>query len=254
MLRVNAMPPDSPPLISVIVVCKNPGTRLHSALASVWNQRGVQPELIVVDGASTDGTVPWLESRRAQIATLISEPDNGVYAAMNKGLAAARGEWVLFLGSDDELGGEIALSEMLAFLRSTGSGVVVGETGYRDGRVYRLAAAPRPIARNFVHHQGAFYRRTLFLENGGFDGSLAIMADYDFNLRLWKNHVRFKPASLRIATCSPGGLSDAGRWRGYREEIGVRHRHFAAWRCVAWDALTVIRYLRKKILRSLASD
>jgi hypothetical protein len=64
--------------------------------------------------------------------------------------------------------------------------------------------------------------------------------------------VRFKPFPLRIAACRPGGLSDAGRWPTYGEEIRVRHRHYAAWRCWFWDALSVVRYLRKKILRSLA--
>ena len=221
---------------------------------SVWEQRGASAELIVVDGGSTDGTVAWLELQRSRIATLISETDHGVYDAMNKGVAAARGDWVLFLGADDELSTELALSEILPRLQQTAGGVVVGEIIYRDGRVYRLSTAPRPIARNFVHHQGAFYRRSLFAENGGFDPSFAIMADYEFNLRLWKNHIRFKPVSLRIAECGPRGLSDSGRWQGYREEIRARHRYFSAARCACWDLLTLVRYVRKKIVRSFASD
>ena len=216
---------------------------------SVWEQRGVSAELIVVDGGSNDGSVVWLELNRAKISTLISGPDHGVYDAMNKGIAAAHGDWVLFLGADDELSTELALSEILPRLQQTAGGVVAGEILYRDGRVYRLSSAPRPIARNFVHHQGAFYRRTLFAENGGFDTSFAIMADYEFNLRLWKSHIRFRPASLRIAVCGTHGLSDAGRWQGYREEIRARHRHFAAWKCWWWDVLSVVRFFRKQIIR-----
>jgi len=242
------MPPDSPPPISVIVVCKNPGPRLEAALLSVWEQRELRPELIVIDGGSTDGTREWLETQRPRIATLISESDTGVYDAMNKGLAAARGEWVLFLGADDELDSEHVLTGMHVQLQQTSGGVGVGEAAYQDGRIYRLAAAPNPCARNFVHHQAAFYRRSLFGENGRFDPALAVMADYDFNLRLWKNHVRFKPVPLRIARCGTRGLSDRGRWQGYREEIRVRHRHFAAWRCWFWDALSVLRFLRKKFI------
>ena len=64
--------------------------------------------------------------------------------------------------------------------------------------------------------------------------------------------MRFKPLPLRIAACGVRGLSDAGRWRGYHEEIAVRHRYFPAWRCALWDALSVVRYVRKKIVRSLA--
>src|SRR4051812_37303583 len=83
MLASNAM--SAAPSLSIIVACKNPGARLHAALASVWEQKHVQPELIVIDGASTDGTREWLESHRARCATLISAADAGVYDAMNKG-------------------------------------------------------------------------------------------------------------------------------------------------------------------------
>ena len=210
------------PLISVIVACRNPGARLRAALESVWDQQPAAPELVVVDGASTDGTRGWLEENRTRIATLVSEPDQGVYDAMNKGLAAARGEWVLFLGADDMLAGDSVLAEASHWLGKTSAGVAAGEAVYADGRVYALPLRPRVVARNFVHHQAAFYRRTLFAENGGFDATLAIMGDYDLNLRLWKNRVAFRPLPLRIATCGTGGLSDAGRWAGYAEEIRVR--------------------------------
>jgi glycosyltransferase involved in cell wall biosynthesis len=246
MVHSNAMTPVP---LSVIVVCRNPGVRIRAALESVWTQRGVAVDLVVIDGASTDGTREWLEQQRSRLGTLISEPDNGVYSAMNKGIAAARGEWVLFLGADDALANEIVLSEMLGAFRDTTSAVVVGDAQYRDGRTYRLAASPRPIARNFIHHQAAFYRRSVLEENGRFDETLAVMADYDFNLRIWKAHVRFKPVPFRVAHCGAGGLSDRGDWRGYREEIAVRHRHFAAWRCWLWDAISVVRFIRKRIIR-----
>ena len=250
MLALTAM--SVAPPISVIIVCKNPGPRLPVALASVWEQKWIEPELIVIDGASTDGTREWLEARRTRFATLVSEPDGGIYEAMNKGVAAAHGEWVVFLGADDRLVGDMVLSEALNWMKRTEAGVAAGEAAYDDGRIYKLRSHVNPLARNFVHHQAAFYRRSLFGENGAFDTSLAVMADYDFNVRLWKNHVRFKPLPLRIAACGIAGASDAGRWRGYREELTVRHRYFAAWRCWLWDVLSVVRYVRKRIVRSFA--
>jgi glycosyltransferase involved in cell wall biosynthesis len=240
------------PILSVIVVCKNPGSRLPAALASIWEQRHVQPELIVIDGGSTDGTVAWLDARRAQIATLVSEPDESVYDAMNKGVARARGEWVYFLGADDRLAGDMVLSETINWMRKTESGVVVGEAAFDDGRIYKLRSNVNAVARNFVHHQGAFYRRTLFEENGGFDVSLRVQADYDFNVRLWKGRVRFKPIPLRIAACGTGGISDGGSWRVYREEITVRHRYFSLGRSLPWDILSVVRYVRKRCVRALS--
>ena len=238
------------PILSVIVVCKNPGPRLPAALASVWEQRQVQPELVVIDGGSTDGTTAWLQAQRARIATLVSEPDRGVYDAMNKGVAHACGDWVYFLGADDRLAGDRVLSEVVNWMKKTEAGVVVGEAAFDDGRIYKLHSHVNAVARNFVHHQGAFYRRTLFAENGSFDPSLAVQADYEFNVRLWKGRVRFKPIPLRIAACGVGGLSDGGGWRVYREEIAVRHRYFSLGRCVPWDALSLLRFLRKQFVRA----
>lgn len=250
MLLRNAM--SAAPTLSVIVVCKNPGRQLHAALASVWEQQHVEPELIVVDGGSTDGTVAWLESNRARIATVITEPDGGVYEAMNKGLTHAHGEWVYFLGADDRLAGDMVLSETVNWMRKTEAGVVAGEAAFDDGRIYKLRSRVNAIARNFVHHQGAFYRRTLFEENGSFDVSLAVQADYEFNVRLWKSRIRFKPIPLRIAACGVGGVSDGGEWRVYREEISVRHRYFSLGRCLPWDLLSVVRYGRKRFVRTFA--
>jgi glycosyltransferase involved in cell wall biosynthesis len=222
---------------------------LPATLDSLRAQRWVQPEIIVVDGASIDGTPAWLEAQRDRLAGAISEPDQGVYDAMNKGLARARGDWVLFLGAGDRLVGDSVLSEISETLTSTEAGVVCGEVAYDDGRIYRLARRLNPLARNFVHHQGAFYRRSLFAEAGDFDAALRIMGDYDFNLRLWKTRVRFKPVAMRIAACTTQGLSDSGRWLGYREEILVRHRYANAWRCWWWDALSIVRFMRKQFVR-----
>ena len=237
------------PALSVILVCKNPGPRLQAALASVWAQLHIHPEIIVIDGGSTDGSREWLTAQRARLTTLVSEPDAGLYPAMNQGIALATGAWILFLGADDRLVGDMVLSEALNWMNKTEAGVAAGEVAYDDGRIYKLRSNVNPCARNFVHHQGTFYRRSLFAENDAFDTSLAVMADYEFNVRLWKNRVRFKPIPLRIAACGTGGLSDAGRRRGYREEIAVRHRYFSFSRCLVWDALSVVRYVRKKIVR-----
>ena len=236
------------PALSVILVCKNPGPRLQAALASVWAQLHIHPEIIVIDGGSTDGSREWLTAQRARLTTLVAEPDAGLYPAMNQGIALATGAWILFLGADDRLVGDMVLSEALNWMNKTEAGVAAGEVAYDDGRIYKLRSNVNPCARNFVHHQGTFYRRSLFAENDAFDTSLAVMADYEFNVRLWKNRVRFKPIPLRIAACGTGGLSDAGRWRGYREEIAVRHRYFSFSRCLVWDALTVVRYVPKKIV------
>ncbi|RXK53446.1 glycosyltransferase [Oleiharenicola lentus] len=245
--------PMPAPLISVIIVCRNPGPALRTALGSVWQQEAGDHEVVVVDGASTDGTREWLAEQSARLGAWVSEPDGGVYDAMNKAFRLAQGEWVLFLGADDRLADRGVLTAVKPDLKNPTAGVVVGEAAYDDGRVYRSGATGSAVQRNFVHHQAAFYRRTLFEKHGGFDATLPTRADYDFNLRLMQAGTVFQSVRARIAVCGSGGLSDSGRWSGYREEITVRHRHFPAWRCWLWDAGSGVRYLRKKIVRSFAS-
>jgi putative colanic acid biosynthesis glycosyltransferase len=237
------------PLISVIIVCRNPGPPLQAALGSVWTQRGSDFEVVVVDGASTDGTPEWLKTQRDLLGVLISEPDAGIYDAMNKGITVARGEWVLFLGADDRLAANDVLALAAGILRQSTADLVAGQAKFDDGRTYPFVAEPDVVRRNFVHHQSAFYRRKVFAEHGRFDTTLGIQADYDFNLRLFRAGVSFAPVNLPVATCASGGRSDGGHWQNYREEITVRHRHFAAWRCWFWDLGSGLRYLRKKILR-----
>lgn len=237
------------PLVSVILVCRNPGAALRDALASVWGQTSTDHEIIVVDGASTDGTGEWLAAHAARFGAWLSEPDAGVYDAMNKALRLAQGEWVLFLGADDRLSDDGVLSAVQPVLQSSTAGVVVGEATYDDGRVYRLGAPGSAVQRNFVHHQAAIYRRSLFAQHGGFDATLPTRADYDFNLRLLQAGIAFQTIPARIAVCGSGGLSDNGRWNGYREEITVRHRHFPGWQCWVWDLGSVVRCLRKQALR-----
>jgi GT2 family glycosyltransferase len=245
--RNAALPFMPAPLISVVLVCRNPGPRVREALASVWSQTNVEVENIVIDGASTDGTREWLEAQRPRLGMLVSEPDTGVYDAMNKGIAAARGAWLLFLGADDRLADGV-LTRLAPVLARSAAGIVAGEAVYEDGRVYR--PGPREaVRRNFVHHQAAFYRRELFVTHGGFTPDLPTKADYEFNLRLLQSGVTFQTVADRVAICGCGGLSDAGSWSSYREEITARHRHISAWRCWLWDIGSIVRYLRKKMLR-----
>jgi glycosyltransferase involved in cell wall biosynthesis len=240
--------PASPPSISVIVVSKNPGPRLQIALESLWAQT-FPAEIIVVDGASTDGTREWLDLHHARIASLVSESDHGIYDAMNKGIAVARGEWVLFLGADDRLAAPSVLVEVAERLVGTQASIAAGEARFDNGRAYPFAGTDTAIRRNFVHHQATFYRRAAFERYGGFDTALRIQADYEFNLRLVDAGEAFASLNLCIAECGSGGVSDSGLWANYREEITVRHRHFSAYSCWPWDVFALMRYLRKKIVR-----
>lgn len=236
-------------LVSVILVCRNPGRQVRDAVASVLGQRSAAEdtatlELEIVDGASTDGTVDWLRTLGDPRVRWTSAPDGGVYAAMNLGLQRARGAWCLFLGADDVLTDPDVLRAVAPRLSRSAADLVAGRAVYTDGRVY----APRPDRaawRNFAHHQACFYRTATLRRIGGYDATLRLQADYDLNLRLLRGGGGVDVIPEEVARCAPGGLSDAGRWANYREEIMVRHRHLPAWRALGWDAVAVLRFVRK---------
>jgi hypothetical protein len=214
MLAANAM--STAPSLSVIVVCPDRGPRTEATLASIAQQRFVQPEVIVVDRhAGESDAVAW-----------------------NAGLVQAQGDWVLLLRAGDRLVGDVILSEALNWLRKTEAGIAAGEMAYDSGRIVKLRSHVNPLAQNWVGPAATFYRRSLFAENGDFETSLATMADYEFHLRVWKNRVRFKPIPLRIAAADSEPRFDLA---ACREQIRVRHRYYPAWRCGWWDVRSVLR-------------
>ncbi|HVU32602.1 MAG TPA: glycosyltransferase [Opitutaceae bacterium] len=230
------------PAISVVVAGSGAGTKsLPETLASIRSQKAVATELIVVDDGANGERRAWLADRRDAL-TLVEAPSAGTrFEEWNAGLAAARAEWILLLGTDDRLVGDMALSELLNWAARTEAGVVSGEVAYDNGRIERMRSRVNPVAGNFLPTSGALYRRSLFAENGGFDPAFVTMADYDFHARLWKNRVRFKPIPLRVVAAGGSGLRERMTWRGGREEIAVRHRYFSPWRCGAWDLRSLLR-------------
>jgi glycosyltransferase involved in cell wall biosynthesis len=237
-------------LVSVILVCRNPGPRVRAAVASVLGQAPLAHgaagiELEIVDGASSDGTVAWLSTLNADPRVRwTSAPDGGVYAAMNLGLQRARGTWCLFLGADDVLADSGVLAAAAPILQGSEADVVAGHAVYTDGRRY-APCLRRKAWRNFAHHQACFYRTDALRRLGGYDTSLRLQADYDLNLRLIRGRAGMQEITVLVARCAPGGLSDSGLWANYREEILVRHRHIRAWRALLWDAAAVARFVRK---------
>src|SRR5215467_6583014 len=104
-----ATPAAAPPRITVIVAAFNAAGTLQRCIDSVAAQTYAAKELVVIDGASTDGSVDILRANRESIDVWVSEPDRGIYDAWNKGVARARGEWICFCGADDYLHGPRAL-------------------------------------------------------------------------------------------------------------------------------------------------
>jgi len=170
------------PTITIIIATRNSSALLPTALDSVLQQRFQDWECLIVDGASTDGTLDVIARYEAIDHRFrhISEPDRGTYDAFNKGVAEARGEWIHFLGSDDTLTQESFVS-LLEQARDTKAEVISGSinTFKADGSCDLLKSKSWEGC-----HQAKLTRRSAILQMGGFDLKYRISADLDLNVRM----------------------------------------------------------------------
>lgn len=176
--------------LSVVTVCRNSASTIGRTLESFFAQHHPDKELVVIDGASTDGTLNIVRSFGPERLTLISEPDQGIYDAMNKGLRAFRGEAVGFLNSDDCFSDAEALGAIADGLAECD--IVFGNldivTSHEHRRVIRRWRA-RPYVRGafkrgWMPPHPTFYCHRQVVESvGPFDLRYHVAADYDFMLR-----------------------------------------------------------------------
>lgn len=178
--------------ISVITAVRNNRDTLAASLDSALAQSHEDVELIVIDGGSTDGTLEVLQAYADRIAVLVSEPDQGIYDALNKGLRHASGEVVGFLHSDDLYADAEVLRRVARAFSESDVGAVYGDLLYvrknASDRVVRTWRAgqfsPSRLARGWMPPHPTFYvRRSVYEALGGFDTRYRIAADYDCMLR-----------------------------------------------------------------------
>ena len=200
------------PLISIITVCRNEGWRIRQTIESVLFQSCKDIELIVIDGASTDGTSDILSEYSERFAYFVSEPDSGIYNAQNKGFLHARGKYVLFLNGGDFLTNPNVLESILPSLRDNND-IVYGDLVIRNstgGSV--LARSPDHITLEHMvnatlWHPASFIKRALFIKHGPYDENYKICADYDFFLRVICVHnVSIKYIPVAVTTFNLAGI------------------------------------------------
>lgn len=199
------------PAFSVVTVCRNSADVLPQALASLKAQTVADREWVVVDGASSDSTPDIVRTSGEPRINLISEPDTGIYHAMNKGWRLAKGDIVYFLNSDDALlDADVLASVAGMFTADPSLDLVVGEVVYRfgDGRLIRRSYSHLNAHSLLVEdlcHQAVFARRSLFDRIGGFNESFRINADYDWLIRVFRSGARIGWLAQPVAYFSTGG-------------------------------------------------
>ncbi|HKW38414.1 MAG TPA: glycosyltransferase family 2 protein [Burkholderiales bacterium] len=179
------------PRVSIVTVTLNGREHIEGAIRSVLSQDYPSVEHLIVDGGSTDGTLEVLRAYEDRLASWTTGPDGGIADAFNKGLAAATGDYVLFLNSDDWLADPEALSRAMRVATGTPPpDIIFGDCDIVDrdtGRLLRrLDHGWSPTAFRFgrmINHPALFAHRSYFRKYGAFDVSFRIAMDFEFLLR-----------------------------------------------------------------------
>lgn len=247
------------PVISVVTVVRNGAATLEKAIRSVADQDYPNLEYIIVDGGSDDGSVDIIRRWAHRIAYWRSEPDGGIYNAWNKAVSFASGEWIAFLGADDEfkLG---AITAYAHWINESGSdaldyvssrAVLVGASG----QVLQVIGSPWswPAFQRYmtVAHVGSMHHRRLFERLGRYDETYRICGDYEFLLRAGPD-LRAGFMNQVTVAMGAGGISGSGL-TALREqmraklETGKRPAPRAAWEY----RVAIAKFLGRRILSKL---
>lgn len=219
--------------VSVLTVCRNAEGTIERTISSFLSQDHVEKEMIVIDGASTDRTVTIAQSFDSPDIRILSEPDRGMYDALNKGLALYTGDAMGVLNADDRYHDRHVLSRAVEALQDHDA--IHGDLDFHDshGRIVRRWRGTPPPSRGFASgwmpaHPTFYVRRHIVDAVGSFDLSLPTAADYDWMLRAIDVHrARIRHVPHVMIDMAMGGRSTASLYAHLRhnlEALSARRR------------------------------
>lgn len=198
--------------ISIITINYNNGKGLQNTIESVIKQSDQDFEFIVIDGNSTDGSKEIISKYKSKLTYAISEPDHGIYNAMNKGILKANFEYLLFLNSGDTLENEDVIKNIQMHLND--SDIVSGDILIEDVKGKHYVPSRDEVTLDFffnisLFHQSTFIKRQLFLDLGLYNESFKIGGDYEFFIRaLYKYNCSYKHSPILISKFITDGISN----------------------------------------------
>jgi glycosyltransferase involved in cell wall biosynthesis len=198
------------PKISVITVVFNGEQMIENTIKSVIGQHFTDMEFIVIDGASTDLTIDIINKYKTDIDCIVSEKDNGIYDAMNKGVAIAKGEWISFMNAGDTFCSSESLKEFFGWESSFKDATIAyGDVNLIcDNSSRILKQDTKDIRYDSICHQGQLVRRTTLLLYSGYNTKYRIYADFDFQLRtLQKDASKLVYCPVCLANYNMKGVS-----------------------------------------------
>jgi glycosyltransferase involved in cell wall biosynthesis len=233
------------PLISIITVVYNGVATLEQTILSVINQTYKNIEYIIIDGDSTDGTIDIIKKYEKHLAYWISEPDKGIYYAMNKGIEKTTGEWINFMNSGDLFYNVNVINEITKYLQN--------DIDVICGRICGEKMNKRKINGYFffrhisICHQAIFARRNLLYD--GFDTRYQIAGDTNWLQKIYFEGFKFKSVNIIIALYEGGGISETNLKQVQRETYEILKKYFP-WIIATFRMLIyyiIIFYIKKHI-------
>lgn len=196
--------------VSIITVCLNSEKTIEKTILSVLAQECEELEYIIIDGKSTDGTLEIVKKYEERISVVVSEPDAGLYDAMNKGIAYATGDVIGIINSDDWYEPD-AVKTVLDIFKNSNAEVVYGQMNLIDGdrkvRVFIPEDIEKLRYKMVLTHPTVFIRRDVYSRYGGFDIKYKVCADYELLLRLYTKNVCFQYVERVLANFRTNGIS-----------------------------------------------
>jgi glycosyltransferase involved in cell wall biosynthesis len=204
--------------ISIITVCYNSSKTIEETIFSVANQTYKNIEYIIVDGNSKDNTLAVIKKYENKVSKWISEPDKGLYDAMNKGIEMASGDLIGILNSDDTFNSNTVIEEIFNFHKQNNIEASVGNIMQHkeNGKIVRLYSSkfwsPEKLKIGFMPpHPSIFFKKELFDKFGNYDLGFKIGADYELITRFFlKNKIIWKYSGITTTAMLVGGLSSSG--------------------------------------------
>jgi glycosyltransferase involved in cell wall biosynthesis len=202
--------------LTVVTVTYNAESCVEKTLRSILSQSYQNKELIVIDGSSSDSTMDIVNRYKSQIALIVSEPDKGIYDAMNKGARLATGDWIVFMNAGDEFADNDVLADVAR--NCDNCDVLYGDTliEYEFGTLYSKAALFSKNDRNLpLCHQSTYVKTELMKR--GFNTEYKIAADYGFFYNLYKDGYIFKYIGRPMSHYDMQGFSSSRVLQTYKE-------------------------------------
>lgn len=249
------------PRLTIVTIVKNHQSGLQKTIESVRMQLFRDFEYIAVDGASTDGTPGVIKENSDIFSKVISEPDKGIYDAMNKGLAEASGDYIIFMNAGDVFACEKSLSYVFSAVKDSPD-VIYGDYAVDYGFMTRHAkgGCVSGIWKGMISSHQAVFVKTEKAKRYKFDLRYKLGADFDMIYRIYAEGGVFRYVPAEIAVTESGGLSDKKRLTVYRNHLDTLKNHgvtlyqrayYLYMFADAWFRLTLKRVLPLKIVKKI---